>query len=96
MLQLQWPFQGSWETIREANHVRFVNHHLFASTGNHHHGCTKQYAFGFQVFHLEISGIYYSRDFLFFSHWWSHCGGFDLTQAGEEIPSWEEYEQGDP
>ena len=48
---------------KENNHVSFVNHHLFASPGNYHHRCTKQYAIGFQVFHLEFSDIYYSLDF---------------------------------
>ena len=48
---------------KENNHVSFVNHYLFASPGNYHHRCTKQYAIGFQVFHLEFSDIYYSLDF---------------------------------
>jgi hypothetical protein len=81
---------------KEKNHVSFVNHHLFASSGNYHHRYTKQYAFGFQVFHLEFSDIYHSLDFLFLSDWRSHCGGFGLTKAGEEIPSGKEHEQGDP
>jgi hypothetical protein len=82
--------------LREANHVPFVNHHLFASPGNYHHSYTKQYAFGFQVFHLEFSDVYYSVDFLFLYRWRSNCGGFGLAKAGEEILSGEKYEQGDP
>jgi hypothetical protein len=81
---------------KENNHVFFVNHHFFASPGNYHHRHTKQYAFGFQVFHLEFSDIHYSLDFFFLSGWWSHCGGFGLTKAGDEILSWKEHEQGDP
>jgi hypothetical protein len=80
---------------KENNHVFFVNHHFFASLGNYYHRCTKQYASGFQVFHLEFSAIYYSSDFLFLSHWWSNCGGFGFTKAGEEIPSWQKHEQRD-
>jgi hypothetical protein len=80
---------------KENNHVSFVNHHLFASSGNYHHRYTKQYAIGFQVFHLEFSDIYYSLDFFFLSDWWVHCGGFGLTKAGDEIPSWKEHEPGD-
>lgn len=82
--------------LMESDYVPFLNYHLFASSGNYHHGCTKHYAFVSQVFHLEFSDIYYSLDFLFFSHWWSHCGGFGLAKTGEEISSREEYEQGDP
>jgi hypothetical protein len=81
---------------KENNHVSFFNHHLFASSGNYHHRHTKQYAFGFQVFHLEFSDIHYSLDFLFLSDWRSHCGGFGFTKAGEEIPSWKKHEQRDP
>jgi len=80
---------------KENKHVSFVNHHLFASPGNYHYRHTKQYAFGFQIFYLEFSDIYYSLDFFFFSDWWSHCGGFGLTKAGDEIPSWKEPEPGD-
>jgi hypothetical protein len=80
---------------KENNHVFFDNHHFFASLGHYYHRCPKQYASGFQVFHLEFSAIYYSSDFLFRSHWWSNCGGFGLTKAGEEIPSWQEHEQRD-
>jgi hypothetical protein len=82
--------------MKEFYHVPFLNYHLFASSDNYHHGYTKQYTFGSQVFHLEYSVIYYSLDFLFFSHWWRHCGGFGLAKTGEEIPLREEYEQGDP
>jgi len=57
---------------------------------------TKQYAFGFQVFELGISDIYYRLDFLFFSHWWRHCGGIGIAKTGEEIPLREAYEQGEP
>jgi hypothetical protein len=81
---------------KENNRVSFFNHNLFASPANYHHRCTKQYAFGFQVFHVEFSDIHYSLDFLFRSHWWSNCGGFGLTKAGEEIPSWKKHEQGNP
>jgi len=81
---------------RENNHVFFINHHLFASLYNYYHRCPKQHAFRFQVFHLEFSDIYYSHNFLFRPHWWSHCGGFGLTKAGEEIPSWQEHEPGNP
>jgi hypothetical protein len=87
---------GSATDLKEAHHVPFVHHHLFAAPGDYHHRDTKQYAFGFQVFHMDFSGIYYSLDLLFLSHWWSNCGGFGLTKAGEEIPSYKEYEQGDP
>jgi hypothetical protein len=80
---------------KEKNHVSFVNHYLFASTGNYHHRYAKQYAFGFQVFHLEFSDIYHSLDFFFLSDWWSYCGGFGLTEAGDEIPSWKEHEPRD-
>ena len=83
---------GSEMALKEANHVPFVNHHLFASPGNYNHRYTKQQAYGFQVLHLEFSDIYYSLDFLFLSYWWSNCGGFGLTKAGEEIPSCKEYE----
>jgi hypothetical protein len=88
--------RGSAMDLKEANHVLFVNHHLFASPGNYHNCHTKQHAFGLQVVGLAFSDIYYSLDFLFLSHWWSNCGGFGLAKAGEEIPSWKEYEQGDP
>jgi len=77
---------GPLMDLRETDHVLFAHHHLFASPGSYHHCDTKQYAFGFQVFHLEFSAIYYSLDFLFLSHWWSNCGGFDPTKAGEESP----------
>ena len=49
----------------------------------------------YQVFYLEFPDIYRSLDFLFLSHWWSHCGGFGLTKAGEGIPSWKDCEPGD-
>jgi hypothetical protein len=65
---------------REVDHVPFVNHHVFASPGSYHHRYTKQYAFGFQVFHPEFSDIFFCPDFLFLSHWWSNCGGFGLTK----------------
>jgi hypothetical protein len=77
---------GSVTDLREHSYVHFINHHRFSSPGNYHHRYTKQYALGFQVFHLECSDIHYSLDFLFLSHWRSHCGRFGLTQAGEEIP----------
>jgi hypothetical protein len=78
------------------SHVRFVNHNIFAPSGNYHHSHTKQYAFGFQVFHLEFSDVYYGIDFLFLSHWWSNCCGFGFTKAGEEILSCKNDEQGNP
>lgn len=77
---------GSATDLKEVNHVSFVNYHLFAAPGNYHHRYTKQYAFGFKVFHLEFSDIYYSLDIFFLSRWWGNCGGFGLTKSGEEIP----------
>jgi hypothetical protein len=85
---------GSATNLTEANHVPFFNHHLFASHGDHHHCYSKQYAFGFQVFHLELSDVDYRLDFLFLSHWWSNRGGFGFTKAGDEILSCKEHEQG--
>ena len=87
---------GSAKDLREDNHVPFINHHLFASPGNHRHCYTKQYAFGLQVFHLDLSAIHYGLDCLFLSNGWSNRGNFDLTKAGEEIPSCKENEQRDP
>jgi hypothetical protein len=87
---------GSETDLKEANHVPFINYHLYTSSGNHRHCDTEQYAFGFQVFHLDLSAIHYGLDCLFLSHGWSNRGNFDLTKAGEEIPSCEEHEQRDP
>jgi hypothetical protein len=87
---------GSAPDLKEDNHVFFINYHLYTSSGNHRHCDTEQYAFGFQVFHLAFSDIYYGLDFLFLSHWWSNRGNFDLTKAGKKIPSCKEHEQRDP
>jgi hypothetical protein len=87
---------ASTKDLKEAHHVFFVNHHLFAAPGNYYRCYTKQYAFGFQVFDLEFSDIFHGLDFLFLSHRWSHCGGFDLAWAGKKISSGQEHEQGNP
>jgi len=91
------PYCNSSATdLREDNHVFFINYHLYTSSGNHRHCDTEQYAFGFQIFCLEFSNVYYGPDFLFLSLGGSNRGNFDLTKAGEKIPSCEEHEQRDP
>ena len=80
---------------KERNHVPLVNHHLFASTGNYHRRGTEQFALGFEVFHLELSDVDCSSDFIFLCDRRGNCGGLELAKIGEKIVCWKENEQRD-
>jgi hypothetical protein len=83
---------GSAAGRREDNHVSFVNHHFYTSTGNHHHRDTEQCASGFQVLHLDLSAVHYGLDCLFVYHGGNDRGNPDLAEAGKKIPSCKEHE----